>query len=322
MAGEFDGKVVVVTGANGFVGSALCARLRKDGTPVRGAVRSSNARPGGTEGVTIDGLASDTDWSEALKNVEQVVHLAARVHVMSDKSSDPLAEFRRVNVEGTAALARQAAVAGVRRFVYLSSVKVNGEFTEAGHPFTADDAPAPEDPYGVSKHEAEQLLRQIAAETGMEVVIIRPPLVYGPGVKANFESMMRWLVRGVPLPLAAVTQNRRSLVALDNLVDLIVTCLNHPAAANQTFLVSDGEDLSTAQLLKRTGTAMGHPARLFYVPPALLKLGATVLNKPGIYQRLCGSLQLDIAKTIQLLGWTPPVSVDEGLRLTAEGFRS
>ena len=187
-------------------------------------------------------------------------------------------------------------------------------------PFTADDVPAPEDPYGVSKHEAEELLRKIAIETGMEVVIIRPPLVYGPGVKANFESMMRWLARGVPLPLAAVTQNRRSLVALDNLVDLIVTCLNHPAAANQTFLVSDGEDLSTAQLLKRMGAAMGHPARLFYVPPALLKLGATVLNKPGIYQRLCGSLQLDIAKTRQLLGWTPPVSVDEGLRRAAEGF--
>ena len=312
---------MLVTGANGFVGSALCARLRKDGAPVRGAVRSSNARPGGTEGVTIDGLASDTDWSEALKNVEQVVHLAARVHVMNDKSSDPLAEFRRVTVEGTAALARQAAVAGVRRFVYLSSVKVNGEFTEAGHLFTADDAPAPEDPYGVSKHEAEQLLRQIADETGMEVVIIRPPLVYGPGVKANFESMMRWLARGVPLPLAAVTQNRRSLVALDNLMDLIVTCLNHPAAANQTFLVSDGEDLSTAQLLKRMSAAMGKPARLFDVPPGLLKLGATLLNKPGIYQRLCGSLQLDIAKTRQLLDWTPPVSVDEGLRRAAEGFR-
>lgn len=310
----------LVTGANGFVGSALCARLRKDGAPVRGAVRSSNVRPGGTEGVTIDGLASDTDWSEALKNVEHVVHLAARVHVMNDKSSDPLAEFRRVNVEGTAALARQAAVAGVRRFVFLSSVKVNGEFTEAGQPFNANNVPAPEDPYGLSKHEAEQLLRQIAAETGMEVVIIRPPLVYGPGVKANFESMMRWLARGVPLPLAAVTRNRRSLVALDNLVDLIVTCLNHSAAANQTFLVSDGEDLSTAQLLKRMGAAMGHPARLFYVPPALLKLGATVLNKPGIYQRLCGSLQLDIAKTRQLLGWTPPVSVDEGLRRAAEGF--
>ena len=257
----------------------------------------------------------------ALRNVEQVVHLAARVHVMNDKSLDPLAEFRRVNVEGTANLARQAAAAGVRRFVFLSSIKVNGEFTELGQPFTADDVSAPEDPYGVSKLEAEQFLRQIAAETGMEVVIIRSPLVYGPGVKANFESMIRWLVCGLPLPLAAVTENRRSLVALDNLIDLIVTCLNHLAAANHTFLVSDGEDLSTADLLKRMGAALGQPTRLFSVSPSLLKLGAAVVNKPGIYQRLCGSLQLDIAKTHQLLGWNPPVPVDEGLRRAAEGFR-
>ena len=232
-----------------------------------------------------------------------------------------MAAFRSVNVEGTANLARQAAAKGVKRFIFLSSVKVNGEFTETGQPFTADDAPLPKDPYGVSKYEAETLLQKIATETGIEVVIIRPPLVYGPGVKANFESMMRWLVRGVPLPLAAMTNNRRSLVALDNLVDLIAMCLSHPAAANQTFLVSDGEDLSSAQLLKRMGAAMGHPARLFYLPPALLKLGASVLNRPGIYQRLCGSLQLDIAKTRQVLGWTPPVSVDEGLRRTAESYR-
>ena len=261
-----------------------------------------------------------TDWGQALQGVDAVVHCAARVHVMQDDATDPLQAYREVNVNGTLKLASQAAQAGVRRFVFVSSIKVNGEFTEVGKPFTADDVPAPEDHYGVSKHEAEELLRQNAAETGMEVVIIRPPLVYGPGVKANFESMMRWLARGVPVPLAAVTENRRSLVALDNLVDLIITCLSHPAAANQTLLVSDGEDLSTAQLLKRTGAAMGHPARLFYVPPALLKLGATVLNKPGIYQRLCGSLQLDIAKTRQLLGWTPPVSVVEGLRRAAEGF--
>lgn len=311
----------LVSGANGFVGSALCVRLLRDGVSTRGAVRALCSKPDGAEAFAIGSLSSDTDWTAALRNVEQVVHLAARVHVINDKSSDPLAAFRRVNVEGTAALARQAAAAGVRRFVFLSSVKVNGEFTEVGQPFTADDVPAPEDPYGVSKHEAEQLLRQIAAETGMEVVIIRPPLVYGPGVKANFESMMRWLARGVPLPLAAVTQNRRSLVAVDNLVDLIVTCLNHPAAANQTFLVSDGEDLSTADLLRRMGVALGQPARLFYVPTALLKLGATVVSRPGIYQRLCGSLQLDIAKTRQLLGWIPPVSVDEGLRRAAEGFR-
>ena len=312
---------VLVTGAYGFVGSALCARLRREGVSVRGAARSVRSQPDDAETIAIRSLSSETDWAAALKNVEQVVHLAARVHVMNDKKPDPLAEFRRVNVEGTVALAHQAAATGVKRFVFLSSIKVNGEFTEQGQPFTADDVPAPEDSYGISKYEAEKLLRQIAVETGMEVVIIRPPLVYGPGIKANFQSMMHWLARGLPLPLAAVTENRRSLVALDNLVDLIVTCLNHTAAVNQTFLVSDGEDLSTAELLNRMGAAMGHPARLIYLPPALLKLGATVLNKPGIYQRLCGSLQLDIAKTRQLLEWIPPVSVDEGLRHAAEGFR-
>lgn len=313
---------VLVTGAYGFIGSRLCAGLRRDGISVLGVSRSVSSQPDEAKTIGIGNLSSETDWTVVLKNVEKVVHLAARVHVMNDKSSDPMAEFRRVNVEGTASLARQAAVAGVKRFVFLSSIKVNGEFTEIGKPFTADDVPAPEDPYGVSKYEAEQLLRQIAAETGMEVVIIRPPLVYGPGVKANFRSMMRWLARGVPLPLAAVTQNRRSFVSLDNLVDLILICLNHPQAVNQTFLVSDGEDLSTAELLTRMGAAMLHPARLFYVPPSLLKLGTIALNKPGIYQRLCGSLQLDINKTRQLLGWVPPVSVYEGLRRAAVGFQS
>jgi len=294
----------------------LARTIQAQGHNVVRAVRQ--AQPDSVLISTVDG---STSWHEALQGCDSVVHLAARVHVMNDKSTDPVREFRRVNVEGTAHLARQAAAAGVRRLVFLSSVKVNGEATQEGRPFTADDAPAPEDPYGMSKHEAEQALRQIAADRGMEVVIIRPPLVYGPGVKANFESMMRWLARGVPLPLAAVTQNRRSLVALDNLVDLIVTCLNHPAAANQTFLASDGEDLSTAELLKRMSAAMGKPARLFYVPQALLKLATRLSNKLGTYQRLCGSLQVDITKTRQLLGWTPPVSVDEGLRRAAEGFR-
>ena len=311
----------LVTGANGFVGSALCARLRRDANPVRGAVRAREFQACTAENVEVGSISSETDWASALSGVQQVVHLAARVHVMNDQSEDPLAEFRLVNVEATESLARQAAAAGVRRFVFLSSIKVNGESSEVRQPYSADDSPAPKDPYGVSKHEAELLLRQIAVETGMEVVIIRPPLVYGPGVKANFEVMMRWLARGVPLPLAAVTENRRSLVALDNLVDLIVTCLNHPAAANQTFLVSDGEDLSTAELLMRMGAALGCPARLWYAPTSLLKLGSIVDNKPGIYQRLCGSLQLDIVKTRQLLGWSPPVSVDESLRLAAEGFR-
>lgn len=313
---------VLVTGASGFIGATVLKRLADGVCEVRGAFRhGAPSSMAGAEGISVGDLGEALDWRAALGGVAMVVHTAARVHVMKDKSPDPMDEFRRVNVKGTATLARQAAAAGVKRFVYLSSIKVNGEFTEKGQIFSADDLPLPEDPYGVSKHEAEQLLRQIATETGMEVVIIRPPLVYGPGVKANFDSMMRWLARGMPLPLAAVTNNRRSLVALDNLVDLIVTCLHHPAAANQTFLVSDDEDLSTVQLLKRMGTAMGRPARLFYLPPALLKLGSTVLNKPAIYQRLCGSLQLDIAKNKQLLGWTPPVSVDEGLRRAAEGLR-
>jgi nucleoside-diphosphate-sugar epimerase len=307
----------LVTGANGFVGVALCERLHKDAVSVRSAIRNLQSRPGSPQDILIGSISSKTDWSSALKGVDQVVHLAARVHVMVDQSSDPLAEFRRVNVEGTINFARQAAASGVRRFVFLSSVKVNGELTGSGHLFAADDGPAPEDPYGVSKFEAEQSLVQIASQTGMEVVIVRSPLVYGPGAKANFQSMMCWLARGIPLPLAAVTENRRSLVALDNLVDLIVTCLKHPSAANQTFMVSDGEDLSTADLLRRMGEAQGTPARLFYMPLSALKLGATLIGKQSIYQRLCGSLQVDITKTRQLLDWSPSVSVDEGLRRAA-----
>jgi nucleoside-diphosphate-sugar epimerase len=311
----------LITGGTGFVGRALSSHLLASGYAVRLSLRQPPRADQivGVETVDIGSLSRENDWTVALRDVDNIVHLAARVHVMNN-SPDSLAEFRRVNVEGTGNLARQAAAAGVRRFVYLSSIKVNGEFTQEGRPFTADDAPAPEDPYGVSKYEAEQSLRQIAADTEMEVVIIRSPLVYGPGVKANFESMMRWLSREVPLPLAAIKHNRRSLVALDNLVDLIATCLRHPAV-NQTFLVSDGEDLSTADLLRRMGAALGYPARLFYMSPMMLKLGSHLVNKPSIYHRLCGSLQLDIAKTCELLDWTPPVSVDEGLRRAAEGFR-
>lgn len=315
--------MLLVTGASGFVGSALVKRLTADNNLVVVAVRRTGIEiPSGVKSIQVGDLLPMTNWGLSLCGVSSVIHCAARVHLFNDKSSSPLTEFRRVNVDGTANLARQAAAAGVRRFIFLSSIKVNGESTQDRPPFTADDLPAPGDPYGVSKYEAEEVLRQIATETGMDVVIIRPPLVYGPGVKANFETMMRWLAHGVPLPLAAVTYNCRSLVALDNLVDLIVTCLNHPAAANQTFLASDGEDLSTADLLSLMGVALGKPARLFYMPPTLLKLGALVLNKSGIYQRLCCSLQIDITKTSQLLGWTPPVSVNEGLLRAAEGFRA
>ena len=312
--------MILVTGATGFVGRALIDLLVERGYSVRAAMRRAGAfTAAGASVVTVGDLSAQTDWSAALAGVEVVVHAAARVHVMQDAAADPLVEFRRINVQGTLQLARRAAAEGVRRFVFISSIKVNGEATQPGHPFTADDTPAPLDPYGVSKMEAEQGLREIAVQTGMEVVIIRPPLVYGPGVKANFQTMMRWLTGGVPLPLGAIN-NRRSLVALDNLVDLIVTCIDHPAAANQTFLVSDGEDLSTTQLLQRMGQALGKPARLIPVPAALLTLGAALIGKPAIAQRLCGSLQVDISKMRQLLGWTPPVSVDEGLKRAAEGY--
>jgi nucleoside-diphosphate-sugar epimerase len=310
---------VLVTGANGFVGRALCADAAGRGCFVFGAIRLPCDLPSGTHGLVIGNMDERTDWRPALTATEVVIHLAARVHVMADAVENPLAEFRRVNVQGTLNLARQAAAAGVERFVFVSSIKVNGEATPPGYPFTADDVPAPLDAYGVSKMEAERGLRQIALQTGMEVVIIRPPLVYGPGVKANFAAVMRWLRRGVPLPLGAI-HNQRSLVALDNLVDLIVTCLTHPAAANQTFLVSDGEDVSTTELLRRMGRAMGHPARLMPVPASLLTLAAAIVGKRDVAQRLCGSLQVDIEKTRRLLGWTPPLSLDQGLKKAAKGY--
>ena len=310
---------LVVTGANGFVGRALCAGATARGIFVRGITRHVCEFPSSIESFMVGSMDDHTDWRGAFEDVKVVVHLSARVHVMSDTAKDPLEEFRRVNVQGTLNLARQAAAFGIRRFVFISSIKVNGESTRLGLPFFADDLPEPLDPYGISKMEAEQGLLRIAAKTGMEVVIIRPPLIYGPGVKANFRTMMRWLARGVPLPLGAI-HNRRSLVALDNLVDLIVTCVDHPAAANQTFLVSDGEDLSTTQLLERMGQALGKPARLIPVPPALLKLGAALVRKPAIAERLCGSLQVDISNTRLLLGWVPPLSVDEGLKKAAEGY--
>lgn len=314
--------MILVTGMTGFVGGAVTQRIletRAFGGVVAAVRRSVQQTPVEHLKVKSCDLEPLSDWSDALEGVTGVVHCAARVHVMQDATSDPLQAYREVNVRGTLNLARQAAAAGVRRFVFISSIKVNGEATQPGQFFFADDIAALLDPYGVSKMEAEQGLREIAAQTGMEVVIIRPPLVYGPGVKANFQAMMRWLVRGIPLPLGTI-DNRRSLVALGNLVDLIVTCIDHPAAANQTFLVSDGEDLSTTQLLQRMGQALGKPARLVAVPPALLKLGAALVGKPAVAQRLCGSLQVDISKTRQLLGWAPPLSVDEGLKKTAEAY--
>lgn len=310
-----------MTGGTGFVGSGVAERLVSDSLHgLRVVVRKPETLLApGVERVVVSDIAPNVNWSNGLQDVDVVIHVAARVHVMAEASDNPLDEFRRVNTAGTLNLARQAAGTRARRFIFVSSIKVNGEATTLGTSFSADDIPAPLDPYGVSKMEAEQGLREIAEQTGMEVVIIRPPLVYGPGVKANFLTMMRWLARGVPLPLGAI-DNRRSLVVLDNLVDLIVTCIDHPAAANQTFLVSDGEDLSTTQLLRRMGCALGKPARLIPVPPMLIKLGAALVGKPAVAQRLCDSLQVDISKTRRLLGWSPPVSVDEGLKKAAQGY--
>ncbi|MEA9976825.1 MULTISPECIES: SDR family oxidoreductase [unclassified Pseudomonas] len=311
---------VVLTGASGFVGGGLIAPLLERGHQVTAAMRSqqTNLDSRVTQRV-IEGMSGRQDWQSVLAGQQLVIHVAARVHVMNEESSDPLAEFRKINVEGTLNLARQAASAGVKRFIFISSIKVNGEGTTLGASYIPDAKAAPSDPYGISKLEAEQGLQTLAAQTGIEVVIIRPVLVYGPGVQANFLSMMRWLSKGVPLPLGAIN-NRRSLVALDNLIDLIVTCVDHPAAANQAFLVSDGDDMSTTMLLRRMGSALNKRARLLPVPSWMLEMGATLLGKQALAQRLCGSLQVDISKTRELLGWTPPVSVEEALRKTAKHF--
>lgn len=311
---------VLVTGATGFIGAALLPRLRQEpGLRVLAASRRSHAPVSGADVVPAADLAPESDWSTALEGVDTVVHLAARVHVMRETTAEPLAEFRRANTAGTVRLARQAAESGVRRFVYLSSIKVNGEETAAGQPFTENDLPAPLDAYGISKHEAEVALGELAAETGLDVVIIRPPLVYGPGVKANFRRMMSWLHRGVPLPLGAI-HNQRTLLGIDNLVDLIATCIRHPSAANQTFLAGDGEDLSTTQLLRRLGSALGRPARLIAVPPGLLRPAFALMGQSEMGQRLCGSLQVDITKAGERLGWKPPLGVDENLRRAAREF--
>lgn len=289
---------LLVTGASGFVGRRLVEVL-------------------GCTAATLSTRTDPSRWTAALAHKHCVVHLAARVHVMQDDSADPLLQYRKVNVEATMELARQAAACGVKRFVFISSVKVNGEETRPGKAFRADDLPAPQDAYGVSKMEAEAGLRQISEQTGLEVVIIRPPLVYGPGVTANFASMVRWLQRGIPLPLGAIN-NRRSLVARDNLVDLIKLCTRHPAAANRTFLVSDGEDVSTSMLLRRMAGSLGRHACLIPVPPAVLAGCASLLGKQAVAQRLLSSLQVDMQATRELLGWTPPLSLEEGLRKVAQ----
>ncbi|MCL7945105.1 SDR family oxidoreductase [Marinobacter sp. ATCH36] len=306
---------ILITGATGFVGNRLVQCLSEEKLwPIVALTRNFIPVPFASQTVTVPELSSSALNSTLdLGKVDVIVHLAARVHVMNDDAVDPLWEFRRTNVEGTCALAEQAARSGVKRFVFLSSIKVNGEFTKPGVPFTAKDALAPSDPYGQSKADAEEALFAIARKTRMEIVIIRPPLVYGPGVKGNFNNMAKLVKKGFPLPLGAI-HNKRSLISLDNLVDLIITCIDHPAAANQVFLAADGEDLSTSDLLCRVAAAMGKPSRLIPFPAGLLQFGALLLGKRATAQRLLGSLQVDISKARNLLGWQPPLSVEEGLK--------
>lgn len=306
---------ILVTGATGFVGKSLCAKLLSHSHLVRAAVRS-NASIENVEAVSLGRIDGVTDWSEALKDIDTVIHLAARVHIMNDRAVDPLAEFRQVNVEGTLNLANQAAESGVKRFIFISSIKVNGEFSAIGKSFTEVDLPNPQDAYGISKHEAEQGLMQIAEHTGMEVVIIRPPLVYGPNVKANFASLLNVVKRGIPLPLGSIN-NKRSFIYIENLVSFIMHSIDHPLAANQIFLVSDGHDLSTTELLKESALALGVKSRLFPAPQKFLEVVAFVLGKRAVAQRLLGNLQVDITKARTTLGWVPPVSVATALRDTA-----
>jgi len=310
----------LITGANGFVGKTLCTELLRQGHVVRAALRSERASVAGTEVAVTGAIDGKTDWSEALRDMEVVIHLAARVHVMKDDATDPLAEFLKVNHDGTDNLAQQAVRAGVKRLVYVSSIKVNGEKTSSTHPFTELDEPVPQDPYGISKWRAEQALRRIAQETGLEVVVVRPPLVYGPGVKGNFISLMAAIDNELALPLAGA-RNARSLVYVGNLADALIVCATHPVAAGQTYLVSDGEDVSTALLVEKIAEALGRKNRSFHFPHGMLRAVSAVLGRTEQVDRLFGSLRVSDAKIRSELGWKPPYTLTQGLCATADWYR-
>ncbi len=327
MAGHFDQRSpILVTGANGFVGTAVCRALLEKGHAVRAAVRDETAQASlqavfpGLACVKVGGIGPDTDWASALEGCVGVVHLAARVHLMSDSATDPPAEYRRVNRDATRRLAKAAAQAGVQRFVFVSTIKVNGEST-TGAGFTESDTPAPEDPYAVSKWEAEQAIAEAASGAGLEYVILRPPLVYGPGVGANFLRILRAVDRAIPVALGSV-RNRRSLLFVGNLADAIVTCLEHPAAAGRTFMVADGEDVSTPELFRRVGVALGRPARLIKVPRFVLRFGASLLGRASDVSRVTTDLVADASAMRRELGWRPRYTIQEGLAETARWYRS
>jgi nucleoside-diphosphate-sugar epimerase len=308
--------IVAVTGANGFVGGALCRTLLERNIAVRALTRSSNS---GDAAHAVGDLGPETNWGRRLQGVDCVVHCAARVHMLNDDDPAPLQAFRRVNVEGSRSLALAAAAAGVRRLVFVSSLKVHGEHTAPGHPFSSDLPPQPEDAYGISKWEAEQALQEVCSKTGVELVVVRPPLVYGPGVRANFLRLMQLVAGGWPLPFGAV-DNRRSLLALGNLTDLLQVCTTHPGAAGQVFLASDDHDLSTPDLIRRIARSMNRPARLWPVPVPWLRAAGQLAGRSPQIERLIGSLQVNIGHTKQVLGWTPRLTVDQAMLLAAQGM--
>jgi nucleoside-diphosphate-sugar epimerase len=313
---------ILVTGASGFIGRALCERLLSEGSKVRGVVRRAGTMPvPGLEQVETGEIGPRTQWSRALDGVDAVVHLAAQVHRIGDQTANSFAEHRRVNTFGTATLAQAAAEAGVRRFIFVSTIKVNGEATLPGRPFTESDVPQPHGPYAQSKWEAEEALRQISLQTDMEIVSLRPPLVYGPGVGANFLRLLRWIRAGRPLPLGWA-ENRRSMVYLDNLVDAMLACLHAPKISSQVYLVSDAETISAQELIRKLARELGHQAFLLPIPPSILRQLGRWLGWDAEVQRLLGELTLDIGLIQRELGWHPPHGLSEGLADTARWYKS
>lgn len=308
----------IITGANGFLGRRLAGALAKRDIEVKSVVRDLSTPVAGTPLVIND--ICDAVWDDKFEGVDSVIHLAARVHIMNDVAMDPIAAYRLVNVDATVRLAEAAARAGVRRFVYLSSIKVNGERT-LHQPFSVDDVPAPADPYAQSKWEAESALWQIAKNTGLEVVVIRPPLVYGPYVKANFLSLLRALSMGLPLPLASI-DNRRSMIYVENLVDAIIHCVESPSAAGNTFLVSDGDALSTPALLRELSSLLGSPSRIIRCPLSLLAVAGRLTGKSNVVERLTESLVVDISHIQNTLGWMPPFTISQGLKATVDWYQT
>lgn len=313
-------KSILLTGATGFVGSALLNVLQQAENKVVAAVRSVKA-DSSSNFVQVGDINGQTDFSAALVGVDVVIHVAARAHIMEDESADPLAEYRKVNVDGSVNLAKQAAAAGAKRFIYISSVKVNGESTSGKKAYSENTVPQPEDAYGISKHEAEEALKKLAEQTGLELVIIRPPLVYGAGVKANFLNLTKLSLKSIPLPFGSV-HNKRSMVYVENLVDFIVHCIEHPAAANQTFLISDNDDTSLARLITTIRKSAGLPKRLLPVPVFLFKLAGKLTGKQAVVDRLVGDLQVDSSKARTLLSWQPPYTFEEGIAATVKHFQS